>query len=230
MASGRPGQQSFWPPWGRRARDLAKQPGDPGVLMAWVRQSHPRLLDAVRADVVAARRFRGEPTLELGSTLAVAREAVRLAAVSDTFAGQCFYRMKAAAQRRGVPVLPHVLHRLAIVTGQVCIGDPVHVEPGLYLPHGQVVIDGITTIGAGVVLYPFTTLGLKAGNPHGPTLKDGAQVGTGAKVIGPVTIGERAMVGANAVVVDDVAPGETVVGAPARPVRSGQDRPRDASA
>ncbi|MBX3312849.1 MAG: hypothetical protein KF906_00895 [Actinobacteria bacterium] len=228
MASGRPGQQSFWPPWGRRARDLAKQPGDPGVLMAWVRQSHPPLLDAVRADVGAARRFRGEPAIGLDTTFAVVREAVRLAAISDSFAGQCCYRMKAAAQRRGVPVLPHVLHRLAIVLGQVCIGDPVHVEPGLYLPHGQVVVDGITTIGAGVVLYPFTTLGLKAGNPHGPTLHDGAQVGTGAKVIGAVTVGERAMVGANAVVVDDVAPGATVIGAPARPSPARRGRPDDA--
>lgn len=218
MASGRPGQQTFWPPWGRRRRDLAKQAGDPGVLMAWVRQSHPPLLDAVREDVAAARRFRGEPKMELGGRVPILREAIRLSSVSDTFFAQCCYRMKAAAQRRGIPVLPHVLHRLAIVTGQICIGDPVHVDPGVYLPHGQVVIDGFTTVGSGAVLYPFTTLGLKAGDPKGPTLEAGAQIGTGAKVVGAVTVGARAMVGANAVVVADVAPGATVVGAPARPV------------
>ena len=45
-------------------------------------------------------------------------------------------------------------------------------------------------------------------------------IGTGAKVIGPVTVGAGSRIGANAVVVDDVAPGATVVGAPARPVGS----------
>jgi serine acetyltransferase len=54
---------------------------------------------------------------------------------------------------------------------------------------------------------------------QGATLERDVNIGTGAKVIGGVRIGAGATVGANAVVVDDVAPGTTVVGAPARPAK-----------
>ena len=138
--------------------------------------------------------------------------------MSDAFLAQVLYRAKAALQRRGVPVLPRVCHRLAMVTGQVAIGDPVVVAPGLYLLHGQVVVDGLTEIGAGCVIGPFVTIGLRAGELQGPVVEDGVSVGTGAKVIGPVRVGAGARVGANAVVVGDVAPGATVAGAPARPL------------
>jgi len=61
------------------------------------------------------------------------------------------------------------------------------------------------------------TIGLRAGNFRGPTIGRDVHIGTGAKVIGPVTIGAGARIGANAVVVDDVAERATVVGIPARP-------------
>jgi serine O-acetyltransferase len=101
----------------------------------------------------------------------------------------------------------------------VSIGDPVIVAPGVYIVHGQVVIDGLVEIGAGTVIAPFVTIGLRAGDVRGPILEEEVSVGTGAKLIGPIRVGRGAQVGANAVVVDDVAPGSTVVGAPARPVR-----------
>jgi serine O-acetyltransferase len=101
---------------------------------------------------------------------------------------------------------------------QISIGDPVIVEPGIYVVHGQVVLDGLVRIGAGTVLGPFVTIGLRAGDFNGPTLERGVQVGTGAKIIGPVRVGAGAKIGANAVVVNDVEPGATVVGVPARPV------------
>ena len=101
---------------------------------------------------------------------------------------------------------------------QVSIGDPVVVGPGVYLIHGQVVIDGLVEIAEGAVIAPFVTIGLRAGDVQGATIGPGVQIGTGAKVIGPVRIGAGATIGANAVVVDDVPEGATVVGAPARPV------------
>jgi serine O-acetyltransferase len=100
----------------------------------------------------------------------------------------------------------------------VSIGDPVVMHPGVYIVHGQVVLDGLVEIGPGVVIAPFVTIGLRAGDVQGPVLEAGVSVGTGAKVIGPVRVGQGATIGANAVVVDDVAPGTTVVGAPARRV------------
>jgi serine O-acetyltransferase len=64
------------------------------------------------------------------------------------------------------------------------------------------------------------TIGLRAGDYRGAVIERNVSIGTGAKVIGGVTVGEGATIGANAVVVDDVPPGVTVVGAPARAVGS----------
>jgi serine O-acetyltransferase len=118
----------------------------------------------------------------------------------------------------GVPVLPRLAHRLAMAIAQISIGDPVVMQPGVYIIHGQVVIDGLVEVGPGAVIGPFVTIGLRAGNVVGATIETSVTIGTGAKVIGPVRIGERAQIGANAVVVDDVPAGATVVGVPAHPV------------
>jgi len=181
-----------------------------------IRSRHPRLRKAIVADARVTARFRGERD-EFRSGLDAAAQALRLALVTDAFLAQALYRVKARLQALGVPVLPRVAHRLAIVTGQVAIGDPVVMQPGVYLVHGQVVIDGLTEVHSGVTIAPFVTVGLRAGDVRGPTLEAGASIGTGARVIGPVTVGAGATVGANAVVVDDVEAGATVTGAPARP-------------
>lgn len=145
-------------------------------------------------------------------------QVLRLCWQSDAYLAQLLYRAKARLQALGVPVLPRVLNRLAIITSQVVIGDPVVVQPGIYILHGNVVIDGITEVGSGVTIAPFVTVGLRAGDVVGPTVGSHVQIGTGAKLVGRIEIGEGATVGANAVVVADVAPGTTVAGAPARPL------------
>ena len=182
-----------------------------------VRARHPRLGEALTADALVAVRYRGEAQ-ELTSRLDVALTIARLALVSDAFLAQMLYRVKARLQALGIPVLPRLAHRLAIALAQVSIGDPVVVAPGLYLPHGQVVLDGLVEIGEAVAIAPFVTVGLRAGDWNGPVIERGASLGTGAKVLGPVRIGAGAQIGANAVVTSDVPPGVTAVGAPARPV------------
>jgi serine O-acetyltransferase len=182
-----------------------------------IRARHPRLREAVKADALVAVRYRGEAQ-EFSSRLQVALAVLRLALVSDAFLAQMLYRVKARLQGLGIPVLPRIAHRLAIALGQVSIGDPVIVAPGLYLPHGQVVVDGLVEIGEAVAIAPFVTVGLRAGNWNGPVIERGASLGTGAKVLGPVRVGAGARVGANAVVLSDVPPGATAVGAPARPL------------
>jgi serine O-acetyltransferase len=180
------------------------------------RAGHPPLRAALAADARLTARHRGERH-EFHSQLDAAIQIARLAWVSDAFAAQALYRVKARLQAFGVPILPRIAHRLAIMLAQVSIGDPVVVAPGLYIVHGSVVIDGIVEIGSGAVIAPFVTIGLRAGDFTGPVLHENVNVGTGAKVIGPVTVGAGATIGANAVVVGDVPPGATVVGAPARP-------------
>jgi serine O-acetyltransferase len=185
-------------------------------LMSDIRARHPGLREAVVADARVALLHRGERH-EFRSGADVAVQVLRLLWSSDAFLAQSLYRLKAFLQRLGVPVLPRLAHRLAMLTGGVAIGDPVIIQPGLYLLHGQVVIDGIVEIHPGVVIGPFVTVGLRSGDIAGPTIEEDAHIGTGAKVLGKVRVGAGARIAANAVVVDDVPAGATVVGAPARP-------------
>jgi serine acetyltransferase len=185
---------------------------------AGIRKKHPPFFEALLADARITALYRSERADFRGRADGLL-QAIRLMCVSDAFLAQALYRAKARMQGLGVPVLPAVAHRLAMMTAQVCIGDPVVVRPGIYLAHGQVVIDGFVEIHRGAVIFPWVTIGLRAGDVRGPTIGNDVHIGTGAKVIGPVTLHHGARVGANAVVVDDVPPDTTVVGAPARPVR-----------
>ena len=111
----------------------------------------------------------------------------------------------------------------------------IDIHPGatigrhFFIDHDFVVIGETAEIGDGVTIYQNVTLGGTspdngiAGKRH-PTISDGAIIGSGAQVLGPITIGVRARVGANAVVTKDVPEGTTVVGIPARPtvVEGGQ--------
>lgn len=182
-----------------------------------LRRRHPGLREALVADARVACAYRGEEA-DVSTRLAAAWTILRLAWVSDAFLPQALYRLKAALQARGVPLLPRIAHRLAMMTGGVAIGDPVLVHPGVYLVHGHVVIDGLTEVGRGAVIAPFVTIGLRGGELVGPTIGPNVIVGTGAKVLGRVSVGRDARIGANAVVVGDVDAKSTVVGAPARPV------------
>jgi len=182
-----------------------------------LRARHPRLRAAIAADARLTAQYRGERH-EFRSSVDLALQCVRLAWVSDAFAAQECYRVKARLQSLGVPVVPRIAHRLAMTLAQVSIGDPVVVHEGVYILHGQVVVDGVVEIHSGVTIAPFVTIGLRAGDPQGAVIERDVSIGTGAKVIGPVRVGAGAVIGANAVVLDDVPSGTTVIGAPARPV------------
>lgn len=181
-----------------------------------VRAKHPPFIAAVLADARVISRNRGRP-LAGASNRRVLLEALRLAYESDGFLAQAMYRAKARLQGLGVPVLPRILHRLAILTSGIYIGDPVVVQPGIHLAHGQIVIDGIAEVRSGTTIFPFVTIGLRAPSRIGPTIGPRAVIGSGAKVLGEVSVGDGAKVGANAVVLEDVPAGTTVVGVPARP-------------
>ena len=97
-------------------------------------------------------------------------------------------------------------------------------DAGVLIPHTVGLVVGETTIiEGGVVLMPHVTLGAREHDREGrrhPWLKQGAYIGAGAVVIGPVTVGENAVVGANSVVTRDVESGSTVVGIPAKALPS----------
>jgi serine O-acetyltransferase len=203
---------------------------DPNEMWRALRSRFPGLREALLADARITAGARGE-RFEFRSPLDATLQILRLMWVSDAFLAQAFYRLKARLQVLGVPVLPRLAHRLAMTIAQVSIGDPVIVHPGVYLLHGQVVFDGMVEIHPGAVIGPWVTIGLRAGNVVGPTVERNVQIGTGAKLIGPVRVGAGSQIGANAVVVNDVPAGATVVGAPARAVGgSGDSASSDAPA
>lgn len=186
--------------------------------MRALQERHPGFREAVLADARMTAFHRGERS-EFRSRVDALAQVARLCWASDAFAAQALYRLKASLQARAIPVLPRIAHRLAMMLAQISIGDPVIVQPGVYVIHGQIVIDGLVEVGPGAVIGPWVTIGLRAGNVQGATLERDVHIGTGAKVVGPVRIGAGAKVGANAVVVDDVEAGATVVGVPARASR-----------
>jgi len=114
-----------------------------------------------------------------------------------------------------------------LIMGWVRVFTGIEIHPGarlgrrFFIDHGVGVVIGETAeIGDDVLLYQGVTLGgtrLERGKRH-PTLGNSVVVGAGAKVLGPIFVGEGARIGASSVVIRDVAPGDVMVGIPARPV------------
>ena len=115
------------------------------------------------------------------------------------------------------------LARLVSQLSRFFTGIEIHpgakIGKGLFIDHGMGVVIGETAeVGDNVTLYHGVTLGgtgKDTGKRH-PTIEDNALIGTGAKVLGPITVGEGAKIGANAVVVKNVPAKATAVGSPAK--------------
>lgn len=178
-------------------------------------RENPPFGPAVAADARAVAATLVEPG-RVDTTWSTLLLVLRMIWEADGFSALLLIRLASAFRSWGFPVLPTLLRRFAIIIAQVHVGAPVILEPGIVLPHGQVVIDGIVRIGSGAVIRPFVTIGLAEGEFEGPTIGRGAKIGTGAKVLGPITIGANVKVGANAVVISDVPDDATVVGVPGR--------------
>lgn len=152
-------------------------------------------------------------------------ERAALAFLGMPLASVLLFRLRRHLLRLRLPLLPYLCEFLGAAGWRVMIGRHAEVGPGLVIPHGHVVIDGNVQIGRDCIINPWVTIGLSSSrrwgfDGHGPTIGDRVFIGTGAKLLGPITIGDDVRIGANAVVIDDVPAGATVVGAPARVVRS----------
>jgi serine O-acetyltransferase len=129
------------------------------------------------------------------------------------------------------------LGRLVSHVGRFFTGIEIH--PGaiigrrVFIDHGMGVVIGETAeVGDECTLYHGVTLGgtsWNKGKRH-PTLGRGVVIGAGAKVLGPILVGDGARIGSNAVVVKDVPPGATAVGIPARIIVDEQDKAREEKA
>jgi serine O-acetyltransferase len=172
-----------------------------------------QVLKEVRADVASARErdpaARGIGTLEI---------LTGWAGVQALLA----HRVAHALWESEVPLVPRAIAYTSRAVTGVEIHPAARIGSDFFIDHGSGVVIGETAeIGDRVTLYQGVTLGgtgFARGKRH-PTLEDDVTVGSGAKLLGPVTVGQNAKVGANTVVIEDVPDHTTVVGNPGHPVR-----------
>jgi serine O-acetyltransferase len=131
------------------------------------------------------------------------------------------YRLSNWAYRRGIPVMPRLLYALNRILFAVVLPPGVQVGKDVLFGYSGlgIVIHARCKIGNRVKIGTNVTLGGRGDIYEVPTIEDDVIIGTGAKVLGSVVIGRGARIGANAVVLSNVAPGTTVVGIPARAIK-----------
>ncbi len=143
------------------------------------------------------------------------------------------HRLAHALHCAGVPVLPRVIAAVARAVTGIEIHPAAEIGSGFFIDHGMGVVIGETAqIGNDVTLYQGVTLGgtgCATGKRH-PTVEDNVTIGSGAKLLGPITVGHGSKIGAGSVVIHDIPPKSTVVGNPGHPVRVEGRRPEGTDA
>ena len=138
------------------------------------------------------------------------------------------HRVAHALADAGVPLAPRMLAFGSRALTNIEIHPGAEIGDGLFIDHGTGVVIGETAeVGDNVTMYQGVTLGgtgFATGKRH-PTIEDNVTIGSGAKLLGPITIGHGAKIGANSVVIHDVPANATVVGVPGHPVRVEGRRP-----
>jgi len=131
----------------------------------------------------------------------------------------------------------HLVTGISRVLFAAQVPPETKIGPGTVFGYGGmgVVLHRDAVIGANVLISPGVVIGGRSGLVGVPVIEDGVKIGAGAKILGPIRVGAGAKIGANAVVIHDVEAEDTVVGIPAKSVRSrkprsAQGRPESASA
>ena len=133
------------------------------------------------------------------------------------------HRVAHALYRADLFLPARIVNHLSRFLTAIDIHPGATIGRNFFIDHGFVVIGETAVIGDDVTIYQCVTLGGTdpaggvAGKRH-PTLGDGVIVGSGAQVLGPILVGDRARIGANAVVTREVPAGATMVGIPARAI------------
>ncbi|HWF74429.1 MAG TPA: serine O-acetyltransferase EpsC [Solirubrobacteraceae bacterium] len=138
------------------------------------------------------------------------------------------HRVAHALHGAGVPFASRAIAAVSRALTGIEIHPAAEIGEGLFIDHGVGVVIGETArIGNDVTLYQGVTLGgtgFATGKRH-PTVQDNVTIGSGAKLLGPITVGHGSKIGANSVVIHDVPANSTVVGNPGHPVRVEGRRP-----
>jgi serine O-acetyltransferase len=125
--------------------------------------------------------------------------------------------------KRRVPLLPRLLSMINRIVFSAQVPAETQIGKGVRLNYSGLgtVLHARAVIGDRVEIGPGVVVGGRSEIYEVPVIEDDVALGVGAKVLGPVRVGRGAVVGANAVVLDDVPAGAVVVGVPARVVRIG---------
>ena len=138
------------------------------------------------------------------------------------------HRVAHALHEAGLPAVPMALAYASRAVTGVEIHPAARIGAEPFIDHGSGVVIGETAqLGDRVTIYQGVTLGgtgFARGKRH-PTVGDDVTIGSGAKLLGPISVGSGAKVGANTVVIEDVPPSSTVVGNPGHPVKVEGRRP-----
>lgn len=176
------------------------------------------LLSLLRADAGRQLHFGGARDAKVG--------LFRLLRMmpSPRFVPVVLYRLAYWCGRHHVRPLGKLFSMTNFVLFGLEIGLDCEIGPGLYFPHTSGTVIGASRIGANAVIYHNVTLGAKEPDlayaaDRRPELGDDVFVGSGAKVLGGLRLGNRAVVAANAVVLHSVPDGATVAGIPARIIK-----------
>ena len=178
-----------------------------------------RVAREIREDVAAARD-RDPAARSIGTTEIVLTYPGVHAILS--------HRVCHALHSASVPLVPRLIANVSRAATGIEIHPAARIGSEFFIDHGAGVVIGETVeIGDRVTLFQGVTLGgtgFATGKRH-PTVQDNVTIGSGAKLLGPITIGHGAKIGANSVVIHDVPPHSTVVGNPGHPVRVEGRRP-----
>ncbi|MFO0697688.1 MAG: serine O-acetyltransferase [Nitrospira sp.] len=142
------------------------------------------------------------------------------------------YRISHWLKAHNIPFVPRALSQLARWVTGIEIHPSAKIGVGFFIDHGMGVVIGETAeVGDYVTLFQGVTLGgtgKERGKRH-PTLGNHVVVGAGAKILGGITIGDNVKIGANSVVLKNVPPNSTVIGVPARVIKTQGERLPDAT-
>jgi serine O-acetyltransferase len=150
------------------------------------------------------------------------RSVARVVLGTDAFRVLLLERVRQRLRRWRVPLVPHLLRVAQTALFGIEIGKDVTLGPGVWFVHSLgIVVGGDARVGARVRFFGNNTVGTVADDGY-PVIEDDAWIGAGARILGPIRVGAGARVGANAVVLQDVPPGWTAVGVPARLLAPGR--------